>query len=95
MDAKKIKILIGIGIGVGLYFLFNKTIKDKIAKTLNVREANFSNADGGNDYIAKKYDPFYTNPDGSDGATWISYNDSDVVGFWKKGKVQIGTRVSM
>jgi len=95
MDKKKIKILVGIGIGVGLYFLFNKAVLNKILSTPNGSQANFSNADGGEDYIAKKYDPFHINQNGSMGATWISYNDSDVVGFWKQGKVEIGTRVSM
>jgi hypothetical protein len=99
MDIKKQKILVGVIIGVGAYFLYNKIVKNFIKKTPIAQpttEANFSNANGngGSGYVAKKYDASHVNEDGSNGATWIAYNDSDVVGFWKKGKVAIGSKVN-
>jgi hypothetical protein len=47
------------------------------------------------DFIAGGYDPRHQNPDGTVGATWISYDDSNVVGYWQKGRVQEGTEMSV
>jgi hypothetical protein len=98
MDIKKQKILLGVAIGVGAYFIYNKWVKNLILKTpmdtTPQPEANFSSANGGSGYLAKRYDASHVNEDGSNGATWVSYNDSDVVGFWKKGKIAIGSRVN-
>ena len=95
MDSRKKKILIGIGIGIALYFVLNKVLKANIdvKPIANSDEStNFSGSTNG--YVAKRYDATHINEDGSMGATWVAYNDSEVVGFWKKGKVAIGTSVA-
>lgn len=98
MDIKKQKILFGVAIGLGAYFIFDKWVKNLIKKnptTTSENESNFSNANGDNSgYVAKRYDASHVNEDGSIGATWISYNNSDVVGLWKKGKIAIGSKIN-
>ena len=91
----KKKLAIGITLAVGLYFAFKYGLKNVFAKTESTK--NFANADGelvGN-FVAKQYDPLHVNPDGSKGATWISYEDSDIVGYWQKGMVREGTDMSL
>ena len=93
MDKKKQRLLIGIGFAIIGYFAFKKygaklfTPKLVAKPTSDSQEANFLNANGGNDYIAKQYDPIRK-------ATWISYQNSDVVGYWLSGKIQEGTPIS-
>lgn len=92
MDAKKKKILIGIGLGIGLYLIFNKIVKGNISVKPIVKEDETSNFSGStNGYVAKSYDATHINEDGTKGATWIAYNNSDIVGYWKKGRVAIGS----
>jgi hypothetical protein len=92
----KKRLFIGIGLAVGLYFAFRYGLKNVFVKK-DTGKKNFVNADGemvGN-FVAKQYDPMHVNPDGTQGATWISYNDSNIVGYWQKGRVQEGTDVSL
>jgi hypothetical protein len=93
MDKKKQRLLIGIGFAIVGYFVFKKygaklfTPKLVEKPISDSQESNFLNANGGNDYIAKQYDPIKK-------ATWISYQNSDVVGYWLSGKIQEGTPIS-
>jgi len=96
MLSNKKRLVIGIGLAVGLYFAFRYGLKNVFVKR-DTGKKNFANADGelvGN-FVAKQYDPSHVNPDGSVGATWISYEGSDLVGYWQKGKIQEGTDVSL
>lgn len=87
----KTRLFIGIGFAIVGYFVFKKLILQKIISK-DSNKNNFVNADGGNDgFVALKHDPSYKNPDGTLGATWIGYNNSDVIGYWKKGFVTLGT----
>jgi hypothetical protein len=97
MEAKYKKALIGVGLAVGLYFLFNYVIKKSGAVVVPPKPNGdgFKGMDGEEEgkYTAKRYDSTHKNLDGSLGATWIGYNDSNIVGFWQKGQVDIGTEV--
>jgi hypothetical protein len=96
MEKNKTKLLIGIGIGVALYFAFRFGLKNVFVKK-DTGKKNFANADGdlvGN-FVAKQYDANHLNTDGTMGATWISYEGSDIVGYWQKGKIEEGTDVSL
>lgn len=58
---------------------------------------NFVGADGGQSedgFVALRYDANHVNEDGSLGATWIGYKGSDVVGYWEKGVIKIGTPIN-
>lgn len=95
MLSNKKRLVIGIGLSVGLYFAFKYGLKNVFAKPVSAK--NFANAEGelvGN-FIAKQYDPLHVNPDGSKGATWISYDNSNIVGYWQKGRIQEGTDMSV
>jgi len=94
LDNKK-KLAIGIGLAIGLYFAFRYGLKNVFAKPESTK--SFANADGDlvGKFFAKQYDPMHINPDGSSGATWISYDDSNIVGYWQKGRVQEGTDMSV
>jgi hypothetical protein len=96
MLTNKKKLVIGIGIAIGLYFAFRYGLKNVFVKKPESIK-NFANADGElvGKFFAKQYDPLHVNPDGSKGATWISYDDSNVVGYWQKGRVQEGTEMSV
>lgn len=76
------RLSIGVGLSVVLYFVVKRFYKPKVSSGSS---ANFSNANGG-EFIAKRYDA-------SRNATWIAYNNSDVVGFWKDGNIPEGTSV--
>jgi hypothetical protein len=95
MLTNKQRLGIGIGLAVVLYFGFRFGLKNVFVKKKG--QKNFANADGelvGN-FVAKQYDPLHENPDGTKGATWIAYDDSNVVGYWQKGRVQEGTEVTL
>jgi hypothetical protein len=81
MDVKRNRIILGIGLAIIFYFGVKKFYKPKISGS----NVNFSNANGG-EFVAKRFDA-------SRNATWISYNNSDVVGFWKDGNIPEGTSV--
>jgi hypothetical protein len=92
------RLMIGVGGAIALYFLsiklYPKLFPPKLPNTTppSGAKANFSNADGsGIDFMSKYYDASHVNEDGSLGATWISFQDSNVVGYWQKGKLAIGT----
>jgi hypothetical protein len=101
-EKKQIKrnVIIGIGAAVGLYLVFRFALKDIfVKKGINLRSSrNFVGADGINEgsgsFIAKKYDPEHLNSDGTKGATWIGYDNSDIVGYWKAGQVKLGSVLS-
>lgn len=96
MLTKQQRLFIGVGGAIVLYFVFKYGLKGIIGKKPESQK-NFANADGdlAGNFVAKQYDPLHVNPDGTKGATWISYNDSNVVGYWQKGRVQEGTEVSV
>lgn len=97
----KQRVFIGVSLSV-VAFLLSKVVLAKYYKKKAIeKKSNFIGADGfydadGGDgkFFAKTYDPNHRNTDGTLGATWISFNNSDVVGYWEKGKIQIGTEVS-
>jgi hypothetical protein len=92
MDKKKQRLLIGIGFAIVGYFVFKKYgvkwFAPKLAQATSKDEAqaNFLNADGNGGFVAKRYDA-------SRNATWISYQNSDVVGYWQSGKIKEGTPI--
>ena len=88
--AKK-RLLLGIGIAIVGYFGFKYVISKFTKPKIAGGNVNFIGANGDStELVAKRYDANYVNKDGSKGATWISYNDSDVIGYWEKGKIQEG-----
>ena len=96
MELKYKKALFGIGLGIGLYFALNYLIKKSGALVTPPKpdDKAFKSMDGSEGkYLAKRYDPNHQNLDGSFGATWIGFDDSDIVGFWQKGKVDLGTEI--
>lgn len=94
MQVKKQRLIIGIGVSVLLYFAIKKLVLNYYKSKGIQKPVNFLGANGESDsFVAKKYDASHVNSDGSKGATWISYNNSDVVGYWEKGKIEIGTAV--
>jgi hypothetical protein len=82
MDVKRNRIILGIGLAIIFYFGVKKFYKPKISGS----SVNFSNANGEGGFIAKRYDS-------TRNATWIAYDNSDVVGFWKDGMIPVGTSV--
>jgi hypothetical protein len=92
MDKKKQRLLIGIGFAILGYFVFKKygakLFAPKLASTPTSEDnqANFLNDDGNGSFVAKQYDPIKK-------ATWISYQNSDVVGYWLSGKIEQGTPI--
>jgi hypothetical protein len=91
MEFKKQRLLLGVGLAILGYFVLKNVIAKKMVSS-DANKSNFVNADGSNNsFVALKYDPSYKNPDGTLGATWIGYNNSDVVGYWQKGVVTLGT----
>lgn len=92
MDKKKQRLLIGIGFAIVGYFVFKKYGAKWFAPKLvegtssDSKQANFLNADGDGGFVAKQYDPIKK-------ATWISFRNSDVVGYWQSGKIQEGTPI--
>lgn len=94
------RVLTGVGLSVALFFVAKYVVGISFKKKAQDLKSNFIGADGfyGADggsggFYAKIYDPNHVNKDGTKGATFISYNDSDVVGYWEKGKIEIGTPV--
>lgn len=90
------RLIIGFTIAIGVFFLA-KYVAPKFlkAKSSDDSQKNFLNADGNENggFVAKQYDPTHVNTDGTKGATWISYNNSDAVGYWMNGKVEEGTPI--
>ena len=90
------RLLIGFSVAIGV-FLLAKYIVPKFLKSKsgNDSQKNFANADGDDNsgFVAKQYDPNHVNSDGSKGGTWISYNNSNSVGYWMNGKVEEGTPI--
>jgi hypothetical protein len=94
MDVKKKRLVIGIGLSIVAYFLIKNVVLNYYKKKGVVQTSNFLGANGQSDtFVAKRFDASHINSDGSKGATWISYNNSDVVGYWEKGKIEIGEPV--
>lgn len=98
MTEKNKNIAIGIGLAIGIYlvvtYVGKKYFIKKVDTTILKPESSFSGFGGeSSGYVAKFYDAEHQNEDGSKGATWIAFNDSPIVGFWKKGKVKEGTLV--
>ena len=94
MQVKKQRLIIGIGVSVLLYFSIKKLVLNYYKSKGIPAPVNFLGANGESDsFVAKRFDASHVNSDGSKGATWISYNNSDVVGYWEKGKIEIGTAV--
>lgn len=99
MGDKGTKIIVGIGIGIAIYFILNNVVKKAIMQTPPKEKsiepessfAGFSKESSG--YEAMQFDPEHINEDGSRGATWIGFERSDIVGFWKKGAIKGGTKV--
>jgi len=88
----KKRVLIGVGLSIVAFFLSKLVVAKYYKKKAIGKTSNFVNLEGDSgDFRAKSYDPNHKNSDGSLGATFISFNDSDVVGFWYKGKLEIGT----
>lgn len=92
----KKRLLVGVGFSLVAFLLARVLIKNYYKnKGATSKQSNFIGADGGDDsFVAKTFDSTHVNPDGTVGATWISYNNSDIVGYWEKGKINIGTKVS-
>lgn len=105
MNPKK-RYLIGAGIGVLLFFAFKYGLPMILKKPTpppmpptpptglkGAKTKSFANAsgEGENQFVANGFDPNHVNDDGSMGATWISFNNSKIVGYWQKGKVPDGT----
>ena len=95
----KRNIVIGIGGAIVLYLVFRQALKGVfVKKGIDISpNKNFVGADGyssDGEFTAKRYDANYINPDGTLGATWIAYNDSDIVGYWKAGVVKLGSTLS-
>jgi hypothetical protein len=91
MEFKKNRLLLGVGLAIVGYFVFKKVSEIVITKkSTDNKQANFLNANGngnGGTFIAKQYDA-------TRDATWISYNNSNVVGYWQEGKIKQGTIVN-
>jgi len=90
MEFKKNRLAIGIGLAIVTYFVVKKITQNILTKKSTNNQANFLNADGngnGGKFVARQYDA-------TRNATWISYNNSDVVGYWQEGKVKEGTIVN-
>ena len=97
MKSKVIKAAIGIGIGVVVFFVVRAVAKKMFPakKTANNNNVSFAGDSKQGIYKAMFYDENYRNDDGSKGATWIGYNESPIVGFWKKGMMAEGTQVTV
>jgi hypothetical protein len=93
----KKNLVVGIGLSVVLYLVFRYGLKNVIAPKGNTTTptSNFVGADGNSEdgYVALRYDASHVNTDGSKGATWVGYKGSDVVGYWQKGVIAIGTKI--
>lgn len=91
LDFKKKRLFVGVGLAIVGYFVFKKLSEMYFTKkSTKDNHANFLNADGqnnGGNFIAKQYDA-------TRNATWISYNNSDIVGYWQEGKIKQGTIVN-
>lgn len=90
MELKKKRLVIGIGLAIVGYFIVKKITENVLTKKSTNNQANFLNADGNNNggkFVAKQYDA-------TRNATWISYNNSDLVGYWQEGKIKEGTIVN-
>lgn len=88
------RVLIGVGLSVVAFFLAKLVVAKYYKKKGIENKSNFVGADGQDDsFVAKRYDPTHVNSDGTKGATWIAFNDSDIVGYWQNGKVEIGTTI--
>ena len=78
---------------VGLrYYIVPKYFKPSAPAT---PKANFVNATGQSDFVAKRYDANHVNKNGTIGATWIAFKDSDIVGYWENGKIPLGTPINL
>jgi len=98
MSEKNKKIAIGIGLAIGIYLVITYVGKKYFIKKVDITsgkpDSSFTGFGGeSSGYVAKFYDAEHQNEDGSKGATWIAFNDSPIVGFWKKGKVKEGTLI--
>jgi hypothetical protein len=90
----KKRVLIGVGLSVVAFFLSKVIVAKYYKKKATDKQSNFLGADGTDDtFVAKRYDPNHINSDRSKGATWIAFNNSDIVGYWEKGKIEIGTEI--
>jgi hypothetical protein len=90
------RLAIGIGFAVVGYFVFKKIVLKKIMSKTEGNQKNFLNADGngGGLFVSKFYDANHKNSDGTLGATWISYNDSNLIGYWQSGMIKEGTIIN-
>lgn len=97
MAKKGVQIAVGVSIAIVTYLVLRQVAKSIFKKTGSTPkgDSSFVGADGKSLYAAKFYDSEHINQDGSKGATWISYQDSPIVGFWKKGMIAEGTQVSV
>jgi len=90
MDKKKQRLLIGVGVAIVGYFVFKKYgakwFAPKLVTPPMTNTANFLNASGSSDFVAKQYDA-------TTNSTWISYQGSNVVGYWQTGKIKEGTPI--
>ena len=90
MDKKKQRLLIGVGVAIVGYLVFKKYgatwFAPKLVTPPITNTANFLNADGDGGFVAKQYNA-------ATNSTWISYQNSDVVGYWQTGKIKEGTPV--
>lgn len=94
------KILTFAVIGFAGYWIYTRTKQKKsinpFAKSNSFdAESSYFNAIGKPKkktvYIAGGYDPSHVNPDGTRGATWMSYGGAGVSGYWVSGYVPSGT----
>jgi hypothetical protein len=103
---KKNRILTFAVLGAVGYWIYSR---NKANKSLNpfAKSKSFASYDGyyGADginpkrakktnYIAGGYDSTHTNPDGSHGATWMSYGGVGAQGYWVSGYVPRGSQTS-
>jgi hypothetical protein len=90
LDVKKKRLIVGVGLAIVGYFVFKKVSEKIFTKKSTNNQANFLNADGNNNdsnFVAKQYDA-------TRNATWISYNNSDLIGYWQEGLIKRGTIVN-
>lgn len=99
---KQVKYIVGgLVVGVILYQIFNskkkshhKKRKDMTPESKSFAGDEFFNFNEPDFYIAKRYDENHVNDDGSVGATFMAFNNSDLVGIWKEGVVDLGTKIT-
>ena len=83
---KKTQQIVGVVAILGLgYWAYTKYGKKKSFANLTSKRTQ---------YIAGGYDSNHQNPDGTRGATWISYGGTGAYGYWQPGRVAQGTIVN-